>query len=307
MVSIRARLLNATLRSVSKPRVQRISRTGASLPEALRRYSAGARSLMPAIPDHVDVEPLAAAGVEGEWVATPDSRPDRVILFLHGGGYVMGSPAHHRDFNRRLAEASGARVLSVDYRLAPEHPFPAALEDALAAWQWLMKEGFRPGNIIISGDSAGGGLSLATLLSLRDSGGPLPAAAILFSPWTDLSMSGESIRFNARADPFIPTDALSPIAAAYTGNRTESCHPLVSPLFGNPAGFPPLYLHVGSTEVLLSDSTRLVEKAETAGVEVSLKVWRAMPHIFHLCACCLPEGRRVIEESGEAARMRFGS
>ncbi|VFM96920.1 MAG: Acetyl esterase/lipase [Candidatus Kentron sp. G] len=306
MVSFRARLLNLMLRSIFKPRAQQLFRTNPPITEELRHQLMETVLVVPKTPSDVSIETLSGGEINGEWVSTTNSLPNRAILFFHGGGYVMGASERHRDFNWRLAKVSRAKVFSVDYRLAPEHPFPAALQDALAAWQWLLEQGFNPENIIISGDSAGGGLSLATMLSLRDAGSPLPAAAALFSPWTDLSISGESADFNSRYDPFTIPRIISLMAAAYTSNDTDLRHPLVSPLFGDLTGMPPLCLHVGSTEVLLSDSTRLAEKAEAANVNVMLKVWHAMPHIFHLCACCLPEGRKVIEEVGAFANAHFG-
>ena len=306
MASVQARILNLILRSAFKPRMQRVFQGNPPITKELREQLDGMMSWQPKLSSHVVIKPWIAKRLRGEWVNFLDSRPNRVILFLHGGGYVMGSPEKHRDFAWRLSEASGAKVLVVDYRLAPEHRFPAALEDALAAWRWLLAQGFRPEDMIISGDSAGGGLALATLLSLRDSDEPLPAAAILLSPWTDLTLSGESITFNAQADPFLVSGILPFIAENYVDENTDRRHPLVSPLFADLTGLPPFCLHVGGTEILLSDSTRLAEKAEAAGVPVSFKVWRNMPHVFHLCGCCLPEGRGVIEECGAFARSYLG-
>ena len=219
---------------------------------------------------------------------------DNVIMYLHGGGYFMGSPATHRGLVAHLAKACGARALSVDYRLAPEHPFPAALEDSLAVYQWVMDQGVLPKNIIIAGDSAGAGLTLATLLSLRDGQKPLPAMALCISPWTDLALTGESIETCAGIDPYISHDLLK-LGAHYLG-KYDAKFPLISPLYADLKGLPPLLIHAGTDEVLLSDSTRFAEKAKAAGVDVTLKVWEHMWHDFHMWTPYLPEAKSAITE-----------
>ena len=301
MVSLRARALNLGLRAVFKRRMRQIHCADYSTVEQSRRRLAATRAWLPRIPRDVAIRSTNQDGIAGEWITAPGIERGRVVLFFHGGAYAVGSVAHYRDFAWRLSAAARAAVFTVEYRLAPEHPFPAALEDATAAWNWLLNRGFEAKNMVIGGDSAGGGLTLAALLALRDSGAVLPAAALCISPWTDLSASGESLSFNAGTDPFIVAEVLPIVARAYLG-ETDPRNPLVSPLFGDPTNLPPLAIHVGSTEVLLSDSTRFADKAQAAGVDVSLKVWHAMPHIFHLCAFYLPEGRNVIQECGQFIR-----
>lgn len=248
-------------------------------------------------PKDVVITPVNAAGVPAEWLDPPNPISSKAMIYLHGGGYVMGSPATHRSLVARLAKACGIRTLSVDYRLAPEHPFPAALEDALAVYQWMLNQGVLPKNIIIAGDSAGGGLTLATLISLRDNHLPLPAMALCISPWTDLTLTGESITNCAKIDPYISQDLLK-LGAHYVGDN-DPRHPHISPFYADLKGLPPLLIHVGTDEVLLSDSTRLAKAAEDAGVEVNLKVWDRMWHDFHLWAPYLPEADQAIEEISE--------
>ena len=306
MISWRARLLNGVLRLTYKRRLEKIrSITPAAVERSRRRLAAMAKGI-PSPPANVTIEPVQAAGIRGEWVIAPNSLANRVILYLHGGAYALGSPSLYRDFAWRFSEAAAAKLLVVDYRLAPEHPFPAALEDAQAVWHWLLSMPLRPDHILIAGDSAGGGLSLATLIALRDSGGDLPAGAVCFSPWTDLSGSGPSLGFNAERDPFLIARLLAQVAALYLGNADPG-NALVSPVFGDPVGLPPLLIHVGSTEILLSDSARFAKNARAAGVDVTLRIWERMPHIFHLFARYVPEGKRVIKESGDFARERFST
>jgi acetyl esterase/lipase len=255
------------------------------------------------LPDDVSREPVDVDGIPGEWIATPTAKNGLTVLYLHGGGYVIGSINTHREVISRIARAAGARALAIDYRLAPEHPFPAAVEDATKAYRWLLKQGVPPEKIVVAGDSAGGGLTVATLLALRDAGDPLPAAAVCISPWTDLAITGESMVTKADVDPMIrPQDAKFG-AARYHGT-TDPTHPLVSPLYADLAGLPPLLIHVGTSEVLLSDATRLAERAKAAGVDVTLEEWEEMIHVWHFFAFMLPEGQQAIERIGEFARAR---
>jgi acetyl esterase/lipase len=197
------------------------------------------------------------------------------------------------------------RGLVIDYRLAPENPFPAALEDATAAYRWLLKSGFKPEQIVIAGDSAGGGLSLSTMVSLRDAGDPLPRGAVLLSPWTDLAGTGESIKTHAEIDPWLNADNLIPFAALYFG-KEDGRHPLVSPLYADLHGLPPMLIQVGSDEILLDDSTRLASRAQAAGVEVKMEVWDGLWHVWHIFASQLPEGQKAIEDLGRFARQQVG-
>ncbi len=259
---------------------------------------------MPKPPPGVTVTPTNAGGVPAEWVAAPGADERRVILHFHGGGYASGSPASARDLVWRLSEAARCRVLAVDYRLAPEHPFPAAIEDAASAYRHLLSDGFAPASIAFSGDSAGGGLALGSLVKLRDDGAPMPAAACAFSPWTDLAMTGGTVTTNRDADPMVLAEALPQTAAWYLGS-TPATSPYASPLYADVRGLPPTLLHAGSTEVLLDDSRRLAENMKSAEVDVALRIWPDMPHVFQGCAAFLPEARAAIAEVGQFLDARM--
>ena len=248
-------------------------------------------------PDGVSCTPVEAGGVSAEWHAAEGADDNKVILYVHGGGYVMGSAGSHRDMTSRLSKAAGARVLSLNYRLAPEHPFPAPVDDAVAAYGWLLDQGISPANIAIAGDSAGGGLAVATLLAIRDAGKPLPAAGVGISPWVDMEGTGESMTTRAAADPVVQKEGLLGMAKLYLG-EADPKNPLAAPLHANLAGLPPLLLQVGDAETLLNDSTRLAERARKSDVDVTLKVWDEMPHVWHMFAAVLPEGQQAIEEIG---------
>jgi monoterpene epsilon-lactone hydrolase len=245
----------------------------------------------------INCEPVEAGGVPAEWIIPPNAASDRVILYLHGGGYVMGSINTHRAMIARIARAANARALALAYRLAPEHPFPAALDDCVAAYKWLLAQGYKPGKITIGGDSAGGGLALATLLAIRDGGTPQPAAGILISPWNDLEGTGDSIKTRAERDPSVDQPGLSRMARMYAGNADPK-NPLLSPIHANFRGLPPLLIQVGDAEVLLDDSTRVAERARAAGVKVDLEVWDDMVHVWHVFAKILPEGQQAIDKIG---------
>lgn len=222
-----------------------------------------------------------------EWVSDLQSSQERVILYFHGGAYFAGSLITHREFAAQLAKVTGFRVLLVDYRLAPENPYPAAVEDAIAAYRWLLTQGFSPDQIIIAGDSAGGGLSLATLVNLRDLGDAMPAGAFCISPWTDLALEGDSLVSKARVDFICTPQMLRTSAPMYYGAHNPKS-PLISPLYADLTGLPPLLIHVGTEETLLDDAIRLAEAAEEAGVEVDLHIWPEMFHVFPL-AGYMPE------------------
>ena len=254
-------------------------------------------------PDGVTCTPVDAGGVSAEWSVAAGVDEAKVVLYVHGGGYVMGSAGSHRDVTGRLSKAAGARVLSLNYRLAPEHPFPAPVDDAVAAYRWLLAQGISPGNIAVAGDSAGGGLAIATLLALRDAGEPLPAAGIGISPWVDMEGTGESMTTRAAVDPVVQKEGLLGMAKLYLGDADPK-NPLAAPLHADLAGLPPLLLQVGDAETLLDDSTRLAERARAAGVDVTLKVWDEMPHVWHLFAPILPEGRQAIDEIGSFFQER---
>ncbi len=253
--------------------------------------------------EDIACSPVAAESAPGEWILAPQADPTRVLLYLHGGGYALGSPASHRALVGRLSRAGQARALSLDYRLAPEHPHPAALEDALAAYRWLLHQPVAPERIVIGGDSAGGGLALATLVALRDRGDPLPAGAVCLSPWTDLAMTGDSIRGKAGEDPMLQPDDAERYVNYYTAGA-DPTHPLISPLYADLAGLPPLLIQVGTAEILLDDSARLAGRAREAGVTVSYEPWERMIHVWQFFAPLLEEGRQAIERIGGFIRER---
>lgn len=250
------------------------------------------------VPADVRREPVDAGGVPGEWIAATGADPERVIYYLHGGGYIIGSINSHRELISRLSRAAGARALAIDYRLAPENPFPAGVEDATASYRWLLSTGVDPARTVIAGDSAGGGLTVATLVALRDAGEPLPAAAVCLSPWVDMEGLGKSMTTNAEVDPNFQREEVLEGAKAYLGGAHPRT-PLAAPLHADLSGLPPLLIHVGSSEVLLDDATRLAERAKSAGVDVSLEVWDEMIHVFQLMAALLPEGQQAIDRIGE--------
>jgi acetyl esterase/lipase len=261
-----------------------------------------------------DVTPVAAdvavsaatvGGVAGEWVRTPDAAGDRRVLYFHGGGYVIGSPRSHRGLVALLARAAGAPVFSADYRLAPEHPFPAAPEDGLAAYRALLDGGTDPGRIALAGDSAGGGLTLAVLMRARDAGLPAPACAVLLSPFVDLAGTGDSVRENADLDVVVRPGMIEGMGGAYL-NGVAPSHPHASPLYGDLAGLPPLLVQVGTHEAILDDSLRLVRRAAMAHVPVDLSVYARMPHVWQMFAGRLEEGRRALAEAGAFIARQCG-
>jgi epsilon-lactone hydrolase len=248
-------------------------------------------------------EKVDAGGVPAEWVAAPGCDPERAVLYLHGGGYVIGSINTHRRLAYDISAASGARVLVIDYRLAPEHPFPAAVEDAAKAWRWLLQQGFAAHRLAIAGDSAGGGLTLATLVNLRDQKLGLPACAVAISPWVDLEGVGNSITARAAQDPMVQKDGLLWMAGLYL-NGKDAKTPLAAPLHADLKGLPPILIQVGTAETLLDDSTRIAEKLHAAGVDVRLAIWPNMLHVFPLFAPILSEGRDGCLEIGSFIRGR---
>jgi acetyl esterase/lipase len=246
-------------------------------------------------------------GLDGEWIepAAPDNPArTRCILYFHGGAYVAMSARTHRALTSRLATWSDATLFALDYRLAPEHPFPAALEDALAAYRVLRADGLSPSRIVVAGDSAGGGLALALLVALRDAGATLPAAAVLFSPWTDLAATGNSIRDNDAADAMFFGAWVGPEARHYLAD-TPATNKLASPVYADLAGLPPMLIQVGDGEVLLDDSRRVAENARQAGVAVTLQIWPRVPHGWQVFAPILPEARAALRAAATFIRARL--
>lgn len=258
------------------------------------------------LPDDVSAQVEGGWPVPVEWISTPGCDDSRVLLYLHGGGYAVGSINTHRELVSRLARACGCRALLIDYRLGPEHRFPAALDDALACYSQLLDQSIAPGRIAIAGDSAGGGLTLATLLAAREAGLPMPAAAVGLSAWTDLSVSGDSITSRQEADPMLTGDQLRQFATWYLGEDGDPRNPLASPVFASLAGLPPLLLQVGSEEVLLDDTLRLADNARAAGVEVCVEQWDEMFHVWQALAAMLDEGQKAIDRIGEFLREKMG-
>ena len=242
-----------------------------------------------------------------EWVVADGADPDRRILYVHGGSWVSGSLAGYRAFLSRVSQATGAVVLAVDYRLAPEHPFPAGLDDCIQAYRWMRENGPQGKGTVpaayLMGDSAGGNLALAALLKVRDSQLPLPAALIALSPATDFTGGSPSLVSRASVDPIIKPEVLPALIPIYLGRHTEATDPYASPLFGDYRGMPPLLLQVGDAEVLLDDSTRLARHAAEQGCDVTLEIWDGMPHVFQGFAPFLPEASKAIATIGKFIRQ----
>lgn len=256
-------------------------------------------------PDGVVGTPVTAGGVAAEWIDPAGGATDRAVLYLHGGGYVAGSIDSHRNLTGHLAQAMGCRVLALDYRLAPEHPHPAPVEDAVAAYRWLLDQGLAADHLMVAGDSAGGGLTVATLVALRDAGVAQPAIAVAISPLVDLEGTGESMTTRAEVDPMVSRATLDQMVEMFIagGDRRD---PLAAPLHADLTGVAPLLIQVGDAEVLLDDANRLAERAEAAGVDVTLEVWPEMVHVWHASAGFVPESDRAIARIAEVARHRLG-
>lgn len=296
--SYRARLVRLLLRHVVG---RRFRRAGTSVAEL--RDLEGFLSRSQRLPRGTRVSPVG--DLAAEWVDGPAARPDAAIVYLHGGAFVMGSPATHRELAARLSTAAEARVLSVDYRLAPEFPFPAALEDALTAYRWLLDQGYDAKAVAVGGDSSGGGLALQLLLALRHEGVPMPCAGFFMSPATDwVAFEGSSFRTRAALDPLLTPTQTRHTAGLYVGEPKGS-DPLLRPAESCLSGLPPLWIHVGDHEILLSDAQRLAARAVEDGVDVEFKVWPGMWHVFQASAGYVPEARHSIEELSEFLKERL--
>jgi epsilon-lactone hydrolase len=260
------------------------------------------------IPAGTAVASIAAGGPRGEWVtaAGVSKTEPRVLFYIHGGGFTAGSAAAYRGLSSHLSAATGCRVLAVDYRWAPEEPFPAALDDCVAGYRWLVTAGrAAPREVVLVGDSAGGNLVAAMLLALKQGGDALPAAGVCLSPIFDLALTGDSVMTRAERDPMILASSLQKCSTAYRGN-SDPRNPLMSPLYGDLAGLPPLLLQCGSEEMLRDDSVRLAAKAKAAGVEVTFEEWDEMVHVWHLFADRLADGRKALARVGEFVRAHIG-
>ncbi len=267
------------------------------------RAEADARADEP-LPKGASHEQVDANGVAAEWVNGTGATRDRTFLFIHGGGYYRGSPASSRATAARISAATGARVLSTSYRLAPEHAFPAAIDDVFTAYRWMLSADVDPAKSMVGGISAGGGLTLALLLKLKDSGDPLPAGAVPMSAWTDMTQTAGTYRTKADADPMIGKPYLDRMSGYYL-NGADPKTPLASPLFGDLAGLPPLLVQVGTAETLLDDSRIFAERATEAGVDVTYEPWEDMIHGWHGSAAVLPEAQGAIDSIGTFFKARI--
>jgi epsilon-lactone hydrolase len=281
---------------MAKDALKALTESGAKTPQELRVVFEKVAASSP-IPPDIKSEKVNAGGVEAEWISAPNSAADRAVLYVHGGGYVIGSINTHRDLMGRIARASGARVLGRNYRLAPEHPFPAAVDDSVAAYRWMLTQGLKPSRIAVAGDSAGGGLAVAALVAIRDAKLPVPGAGVCMSPWVDMEGIGESMKTRAAADPAVQREGLVAMGAVYLAGK-DPRSPLAAPLYADLKGLPPLLIQVGDAEVLLDDSTRLADRAKAAGVSTKLEVWPEMIHVWQLFASFLPEGQQAVDGIG---------
>jgi epsilon-lactone hydrolase len=283
-------LLSSKPRPVGWPeRRKRIAEVGAIWPVA----------------DDVEFTAVDVNGMPGEYSVVPGSDPSHVLMFFHGGGYCSGSIQSHRRLVTEAGRAARMRTLAVAYRLAPEHPFPAAYEDALTAWRFLRNEGIATAHIAIGGDSAGAGLTLGLIDRLRDADEKLPACAWLISPWTDLTMSGSTLASKATVDPLIHKEYLKELADAYLPAGMDRKDPRVSPLYTDFGNFPPMLIQVGSNETLLDDATRLAARSGAADVAVTLEIWSHMIHAWPLWNAHLEDGRRALASAGSFIRAHL--
>jgi epsilon-lactone hydrolase len=268
---------------------------------AQRRRDIDARGKAYKLPADVSIEPVTANGVKAEWTATPDADRSKAMLYLHGGGYLIGSLDSHRHLAAEAGRAARCRTLAIDYRLAPEHPFPAAVDDAVAAYRFLLASGVHPGGIIIAGDSAGGGLVVAAMLAIRDAGLAQPACGWAISPWVDMEALGDSMASKAAIDPTVQKAGIRDMATQYL-NGANPRAPLAAPIYADLRGLAPLLIQVGSAETLLDDAIRLAQVAGSADVAVDLQIWPEMIHVWHLYYPDLSAGRRAIAAGGEFVR-----
>jgi monoterpene epsilon-lactone hydrolase len=289
MISQEAQNVMAVMATMKAPNIR-------ELPIGLLRNGMAGMMSFSLPPAGCMIESVNAGGPEALWVKAFNQNGNNkaTILYLHGGAYSMCSPQTHIGITGLLSDLSQIRILSVDYRLAPENPYPAALEDAVAAYRWLLQQGVPPKSIIIGGDSAGGGLTFATLLKLKENGDPLPAAAFAISPWVDLAATGETVTTKADIDPMITLAGIYYTAELYAGGA-DLRSPLISPLYADLSGLPPVLIHVGTSEMLHSDSLRMAEALKKAGVDCTIKEWEDLFHVFH-SVVYIPEARIANEE-----------
>ncbi len=290
---------------MSDPEIAKIREAIASRPRATelaqRRRDMDTRAKQFGIAADVTVETVSANGVPAEWTATPDADAAGAVLYVHGGGYVLGSLDSHRHMVSEIGRAAGCRVLALDYRLSPEHPFPAPVQDTVAGYRFLLSSGITPGRITIAGDSAGGGLVVGAMLAIREAGLPLPGCGWCISPWVDMEGTGASFTDLAGTDPIVQKETILEMAGLYLGGA-DPRSPHAAPIYGDLRGLPPLLIQVGAAETLLDDSLRLARVAGVADVPVTLQVWPEMIHVWHLFHPMLSAGRRAIEAGGAFVR-----
>lgn len=272
--------------------------------EGRQRWEAAVEEINRAL--RAAIQPVDVNGIPGEWVRDDQATQGAAILFVHGGGFTAGSSKTHRAMAARISAAARAPVLLIDYRLAPEQPFPAAVEDVVSAFRWLLEQGFKPPQIVLGGDSAGATLALSGLIRLRDEGVDRSAGAFLISPWVDLALTGESIETRAEVDPLTTREGLHKAAQMYLGERDPS-DPLASPLNAQLDRLPPLLIQTGEHEILLDDATRLAKKAQSVGGSVQLEIWDEMWHVWHGWAPDLPEAQEAIEHIGNFVQQQLAA
>jgi acetyl esterase/lipase len=296
-------------KSMSDPEIAALRAKLASRPRSddyrQRRRDIDARGLEYRLASDIGVEPATAGGVRAEWTSTPADDRNAALLYLHGGGYVIGSLDSHRHLAAEAGRAAGMPALALDYRLAPEHPFPAAVEDAIAGYRFLLGRGIRPGRIAFAGDSAGGGLVVALMVAAREAGLPQPGCGWCISPWVDMEAIGETMASKAASDPTVQRAGILDMARLYL-NGADPRAPLAAPLYADLKGLAPLLIQVGAAETLLDDAVRLAGAAGAADVRVDLEIWPEMIHVWHLFHPELKAGSRAIEAGGAFVRATAG-
>lgn len=297
MQSLKSRLILTLLLNSHLFKLQLKRKPFDPSPEGIQRFrerTEKAGKMFGRLPEEIDIEPLSIGNRYAEWVKIPQTAKNKAILYFHGGMYLFGSPQAHRQHVIKFVKGCEMNALVIDYRLAPENPFPAALDDALQAYDYLLAQGYDPANIVFAGDSAGGGLCLATLLALKDKDLPLPVAAAVLSPWTDLMLTGKSYQTNKKIC-FSPEGCAENASRMYAGGHSRQ-NPYISPLYGNLNGLPPLHISAGGNEILLDDSVHFAEKARAAGVEVMLRTDRGMCHCYPVFGDLFRESKLALEE-----------
>ena len=307
MISCKGRLMRAFMRNrhLLKGRLTPETVDQSTSVEALRRETEESAKRLVKLMEGVSFQPAEDAPVYAEWVEPQGCDAEAIVLYFHGGGFVMGSARSHRGIVSNFVKRLGIKALVFDYRLAPEYPAPAAADDGAAMYNYMLSLGYQPEHIVFAGDSAGGGVELSTLLKLKDEATPLPAACVAFSPCTDATLSGDSHKTRLKEDPCTPKGSSETYLGYYVGNG-DARHPYASPLFGELGGLPPLMIQVGDYETLLDDSTRFAKRAEEAGVEVHLHVWEGLFHCFPLLAPMFPEATQAMDEVTAFIRQKLG-